>query len=368
MRPGGIEFKPSGGQAWITCRCVCGLGLLTMRCNGPMTTPAAHDWFSARARSIGMETTVDPYGAHWAWWPASPEPGVVAGGSFENVAGLAAAFDAAEHVLRDGHRPRLPVGVLARPAGDRAVSTAASDWLRQIGGFVELQTEHSGRLAAAGAPLGVATGTWAQGRWRFEFSGVAAHPGTPFANRQDPTLDAARFVLATHRLGAELQVLTTVTRVDTGPGHESPGQESPGQEGPGHGVPGAVRAWLDARAASQPALLDLVAELVRAAAEAGATVTEENWVPALALDPDLRDRIGDAVDAAQSAAGAAPMLTSCAGGTAGALTAAGVAAGQILVRTSLPGHGTRPAAPGGAPADREAGVRALGAVLRELSS
>src|SRR5439155_5798008 len=72
---------------------------------------------------------------------------------------------------------------------DPAAAGPDEDLLGRVGAFVELHVEQGRGLVELGAPVGVATGIWPHGRWRYRFTGEANHAGTTrLADRRDPML------------------------------------------------------------------------------------------------------------------------------------------------------------------------------------
>jgi N-carbamoyl-L-amino-acid hydrolase len=128
-------------------------------------------------------------------------------------------------------------------------------------------------------------------------------------------------------------------------------------------IPSLVRAWLDARAPAEPALLDVVRELSRAAEQTGAEVAEESLTPLTGFDPALRERLAALLGGEN---GPAPILSTGAGHDAGILASAGVPTGMLFVRN--------PTGISHSPAEHAelddclAGVEALRTVLRDLAS
>jgi N-carbamoyl-L-amino-acid hydrolase len=157
--------------------------------------------------------------------------------------------------------------------------------LARIGSFVELHIEQGRTLAATGHAVGVASGIWPHGRWRFDFRGEANHAGTtPLGHRRDPMLSFATTALAARKKARRAGALTTFGRVTAEPGGVN-------------AVPALVRGWLDARAPDADTLTTLVAAIERAAAERGdrdgvsVRVTEESHTGAVIFAPGLRERI-----------------------------------------------------------------------------
>ena len=124
-------------------------------------------------------------------------------------------------------------------------------------------------------------------------------------------------------------------------------------------IPSAATGWLDARGADEAAVRRTVDEVTAAAADWGATVTEESWTATTRFDLDLLARLRRVLPAA-------PLLGTGAGHDAGILATAGIPTGMIFVRNPT-GISHSPAEH----AERDdclAGVEALTAVLTELSA
>ena len=166
--------------------------------------------------------------------------------------------------------------------------------LAELAAFVELHVEQGRGLADLGAPVAVASGILAHGRWRLRFTGEGNHAGaTPMAGRRDPLTAAAAAILAAQAIAA---------------GHDDPLNGSNARATVGRLVPvpggtnviaSRVDAWLDLRADVDAATRALLAEVLAAAEEAAAAhgcaleVTEESYVDTVIFDPALRDRLGD---------------------------------------------------------------------------
>ena len=75
--------------------------------------------------------------------------------------------------------------------------------LAELAAFVELHVEQGRGLADLGAPVAVASGILAHGRWRLRFTGEGNHAGaTPMAGRRDPLAAAAAAILAARAIAA----------------------------------------------------------------------------------------------------------------------------------------------------------------------
>jgi len=192
----------------------------------------------------------------------------------------------------------------------------------RIGEVVELHVEQGRGLVDVPAPLGVGSGIWPHGRWRLELRGEPNHAGTTrLEDRRDPMLVLARGVEAARALAATAGAVATVGRVLVDPN----GTNS---------VPGAVDAWLDARAPDEATLDGLVGAWQReVAAACGQHRVEvglacESRSPAVELDPGLRARL---VALLGRRGLPAPELPTAAGHDAGALAAV-VPTAMLFVR------------------------------------
>ena len=177
--------------------------------------------------------------------------------------------------LKDRDGLTLAEALTQRGRDPRAVGRA--DWLDDVGTFVELHVEQGRHLVHTDDAVGVATAIWPHGRWRLDFCGVADHAGaTRMADRRDPMLAYAATVLAARRLATDADARATFGRLEVAPGGTN-------------AIPSRVRAWLDARAATEDELERLVDGIVaeaRQAATADATEVElidESVSPAVTL-------------------------------------------------------------------------------------
>jgi beta-ureidopropionase / N-carbamoyl-L-amino-acid hydrolase len=365
-------------------------------------------WFTRQAEERGLTVHPDANGNLWAWW-GERRPGAVAtgshldsvpdGGGFDGALGVASAL-AAVDLLQEkkfyAERPvvlvlfteeegarfgvpclgsRLLTGAvdpeIARELTDDAGVTLAEAMtsagldpaligpdpalLDGIGAFVELHVEQGRALAPMGQAVGIAEGIWPHGRWRLDFEGRADHAGTArLPDRKDPMLAYAGTVLAARRAAAENGALATIGKVIAEPNGTN-------------AVCSAVRAWLDARAADEPALAKTVTA-VRSAAERCSTehgvtlsVREESYTPLVRFHEGLRERIAGVLAAAGTPT---PVLPTGAGHDAGVL-AARLPTAMLFVRNPT-GVSHSPAEHADL-ADCEAGVRALAAVIADLA-
>jgi N-carbamoyl-L-amino-acid hydrolase len=393
-------------------------------------------WFAGRSRALGLTVEQDQNSNIWSYWgprgndtvaTGSHLDSVPGGGAFDGPLGVASALSAVAAMQADGIVPRRPLAVVAfaeeegsrfgvaclgsrlmagaiDPARARALTDADGvtfgdaaaefgldpegvgrddDRLASLAAFVELHVEQGRGLEDIGAPVALASGILAHGRWRLVFTGEGNHAGTTvMADRRDPVAAAAAAVLAAREIAA--------ARDDPAAGSHA--RATVGRLVP---VPGGtnviasrVDAWLDVRAGTDAevrALLGDITGAVRArAADYGCDVeiTEESYAPATAFDPGLRDRLSAAlasaaqVSAAQvSAAGAGPArFAGGPGGTppvlaTGAGHDAGVLAGvlptaMLFVRNpTRVSHSPYEAATA---ADCAEGARALRTALRSM--
>jgi beta-ureidopropionase / N-carbamoyl-L-amino-acid hydrolase len=374
---------------------------------------ACRAWFASAAAERGMACETDRNGNLWAWWdpPAGRPPGLQAiatgshldsvpdGGAFDGPLGVVSAFAAIDRLAGQGLSPVRPIGVAAfveeegarfgmACLGSRLLTGAVSpevaraltdadgvtlaeamgeagldpdligaepERIERIGAYVELHVEQGSALAGLGSAVGVAQSIWPHGRWRIDFTGRADHAGTTgLADRRDPMLPYAATVLAAREAAAERGALATFGKVIAEPGGSN-------------AISSAVLAWLDARAPDQDTLSDVVASVISTAEQRGAdhhvSVTSrcESLTPVVHFDAQLRDRI---VAALEGQGIEAPVLPTGAGHDAGIL-AARLPTAMLFVRN--PTGVSHSPAEHAEPADCEAGVTALAAVLEELA-
>ena len=185
---------------------------------------------------------------------------VVDGGAYDGPLGVVSAL-AAIDVLRDrGFTPSRPLGVAAfveeegsrfglaclgsrlatgttspehaRALADRdgvrledAIVAAGlepdlgrSAWLDRVGCYVELHVEQGRDLVHRDAAVGVASGIWPHGRYRFDFTGEANHAGTTrMEDRHDPMLTYAMTALAANKQARLAGQRATFGRVEVEP-------------------------------------------------------------------------------------------------------------------------------------------------------
>jgi beta-ureidopropionase / N-carbamoyl-L-amino-acid hydrolase len=372
---------------------------------------ACRGWFTRTAASLGLLTECDGNGNLWAWWGKPGDgagPAIVTGshldsvpdgGAFDGPLGIVSAFAAIGQLRQDGFHPARPLGVAAfteeegsrfgvaclgsrllagtidpavgrdlrdqdgvsladamRAAGrNPALLGPDEDLLAGIGAYVELHIEQGSMLDGLGAPVGVADGIWPHGRWRLDFTGRADHAGTTrLADRRDPMLPFAATALAARQAAADCGALATFGKVIAEPGAAN-------------AISSSVHAWLDARAPEASVLEAVVEAVSEAAAEAAAVhgvgfeLRQESFTPLVSFDQVLRDRIGEVLTAAGRPP---PVLPTGAGHDAGVL-AARIPTAMLFVRN--PTGVSHSPAEHAEPADCEAGVAALAAVLADLA-
>ena len=224
-------------------------------------------------------------------------------------------------------------------------------WLDRVGCFVELHVEQGRDLVDRDAAVGLASGIWPHGRFRFDFTGEANHAGsTRMEDRHDPMLTYATTALAAAEQARRVGHRATFGRLEVVPNGTN-------------AVPSRVSAWLDARCDSEAALRDLVAAVERQGAEQAGrdgtalVVTAESVSGAVSFDTDLTGRLDGAL-------GSVPVIPTQAGHDAGVLASAGTPAAMLFVRN--PTGVSHSPAEHAAMADCLAGVEALADALEEL--
>jgi beta-ureidopropionase / N-carbamoyl-L-amino-acid hydrolase len=375
---------------------------------------ACREWFVKTASERNLRAGPDRNGNLWAWWDVpGTEPGsagtavatgshldsVPDGGAYDGPLGVVSGFAAIDLLRARRFVPARPVAVAAfieeeggrfglaclgsrlltgaiapeaarelRDAGGITLGEAMTgagldpgrlgpddELLGGIGAFVELHIEQGSALDGLGAAVGIAEGIWPHGRWRMDFTGRADHAGTTrLEDRRDPMLPYAATVLEARQAAAACGALATVGKVTAEPGAAN-------------AISSAVSAWLDARAPDQAVLDHMVGQVEatarRAAAAQGVEVSmrRESFTPPVEFDPALRERLAGAL--AERGADA-PALPTGAGHDAGVL-AARLPTAMLFVRNRT-GVSHSPAEHAD-PADCEAGVAALAAVIEELA-
>lgn len=348
-------------------------------------------WFVEQATARGLEVETDAFGNQVAWW-GPPGPAVLTGshldsvldgGAFDGPLGVVSGLAALDLLRERGVTPsrRLGVAVFVEEEGSRfgqaclgsrlAVGATTWDaarglrdrdgvalgdvvggsgtpsaWLADVTAYVELHVEQGRDLVDRGRAVGVASGIWPHGRWRFDFVGEANHAGTTrMEDRADPMLTYAMTALAAHKQARLARARATFGRVEVVPNGTN-------------AVPSRVTAWLDARADSDAGVAGLVATIERQASEragrdgTAVRVTNESLSPSVTFDLGL------------TAGRPWPVLPTQAGHDAGVLSAAGIPTAMLFVRNPT-GVSHSPAEHAELP-DCHEGVVALADVLADL--
>jgi beta-ureidopropionase / N-carbamoyl-L-amino-acid hydrolase len=334
-------------------------------------------WFTEAATARGLRVESDGLGNLVGWWDVASTgstdvptdavltgshlDSVLDGGAYDGPLGVVSALAAVDLMRERGIRPARPIGVAvfveeegsrfglaclgsrlvagattweqARELRDRdgvrfgdAVEAAGFDGtpmrlLDRVGCFVELHVEQGRWLVDRDAPVGVASGIWPHGRYRFDFAGEANHAGTTrMEDRHDPMLSYAMTALAANKQARLGGSRATFGRIEVEPNGTN-------------AVPSRVTAWLDARSGSAEALAALVEEVTRLGTERAGrdgtslTVTPESVSGAVDFDPALAARV-----ATDHEGGDWPLLPTQAGHDAGILATAGVPTAMLFVR------------------------------------
>jgi beta-ureidopropionase / N-carbamoyl-L-amino-acid hydrolase len=360
------------------------------------------EWFSGECASRGLDLIEDRMGNQWAWWgdpDSSPTGGVATGshldsvpdgGAFDGPLGVVSALLAIDRLRSDGFTPQRPIGVVnfvdeegarfgVSCAGSRVITGVLSpdraralrdadgitmadamqaagrrpeqlgpdpEALGRIGSFIELHVEQGRGLVELGRAIAVGNRIWPHGRWRIEIPGEANHAGTTMlSDRRDAVIGCARAVLAARTAAEAHGSLATIGKINIQPGGVN-------------AIASSATAWLDARAADEPALRATVAQIENEAGGSGAVVTEESWTPQTAFDDALVSRLASLLDGA-------PVMGTGAGHDAGILANAGVPVAMIFVRN--PTGVSHSPAEWAEPEDCLAGVAALATVLADLA-
>ena len=331
------------------------------------------DWFIERATRIGLDVETDRNGNLWAWWgmpgldavvTGSHLDSVAGGGAYDGPLGVVSALDAVSRLKGSGFAPSRPVAVVvfAEEEGSRfgvaclgsrlltgsldadralalvdrngitlaeAAGSVGFDLQRlgrdnaalaRIGLFIEPHVEQGRALVDVGSPVAVASSILAHGRWRMTITGQGNHAGaTAMTDRRDPMIAAARAILAVNEAAlASPGSRATVGRFEVIPGGTNV-------------IASTVNAWLDARAETDDAARELVAEIegrihdLLDGSGCSATVAEESWSSVLEFDPTLANGFAGAL-------GGVPLLASGAGHDAGVLAANGIPSAMLFVR------------------------------------
>ena len=268
-------------------------------------------WFVEQCEARGLALEADGNGNLIAWWIrrsvcrprdavliGSHLDSVLDGGAYDGPLGVVSALAAIDLLRERGTVPSRPiaVGAFAEEEGSRfglaclgsrlatgvtspeaagalrdrdgtsvldAMLAAGVDpdlgraaWIDRIGCFVELHVEQGRDLVDRGAAVGLATGIWPHGRYRFDFTGAANHAGTTrMEDRSDPMTTFARTALAAGEQAARSGQRATFGRLDVAPNGTN-------------AIPSRVTGWLDARCESDAEQVRLVAEIERLARRA----------------------------------------------------------------------------------------------------
>ena len=333
----------------------------------PFTAPEEElrAWFAEQCATRGLRVEHDDFGNVVGWWDLGSGPGVLTGshldsvldgGAYDGPLGVVAALAAIDLMRSRAVVPTRPVGVsvFREEEGSRfglaclgsRLATGATTWetaraltdrdgvalgdmvagggpglLDGVGTFVELHVEQGRDLVDRGAAVGVASGIWPHGRYRFEVTGQANHAGTTrMEDRVDPMLTYAFTALAANKQARLAGQRATFGRVAVEPNGTN-------------AVPSKVTAWLDARCATESEL-DALVEAISAQATDRAgrdgtslAITAESVSASVAFDPDLAARV-----AADHEGGSWPVIPTQAGHDAGILAAAGIPTAMLFVR------------------------------------
>lgn len=371
------------------------------------------EWFIGATAALGLDLQHDRNGNLWAWWiPAGVDANAKAlvigshldsvpdGGAFDGPLGVVSSLAAVQALQHKGFSPARPLAVACFAdeegarfgiacAGSRLFTgqlapekarvlvgrdgTTMNDAMRaagvnpdhigrddellaRIGAYVELHVEQGRYLVDADAPVGVATAIWPHGRYRYTFCGKADHAGTTrMEDRHDPMLTYARTALEADAAARRTGARATFGRLEVEPNGTN-------------AIPSVVRAWLDARAADEVVLQELL-DAVRGAAHADAgprhidvEVVAESESPIVEFDVDLRERVRGSIPSTTEV----PILPTGAGHDAGILAGAGIPSAMLFVRNPTGvSHSPEEFAERD---DCHAGVDALIAVVEELAS
>ena len=356
-------------------------------------------WFLEQCSARSLDVQRDAFGNLAAWWRPAGSSGIPVltgshldsvhdGGAYDGPLGVVSALAAVDVLRERGVTPSVPigVGVFVEEEGSRfglaclgsRLATGSTSWsdarsltdrdgvaledamadvergetdlLEGVGCFVELHVEQGRDLVNRDVPVGLASGIWPHGRYRFEFTGQANHAGTTrMEDRHDPMLTYAMTVLAANKQARLSGQRATFGRLAVHPNGTN-------------AVPSVVTAWLDARADTSDHLDALVGDIERLARDRAGRdgtalrVTRESVSPQVRFDATLTSEL----------AGDLPVIPTMAGHDAGVLSAAGVPTAMLFVRN--------PTGVSHAPdehaetADCLAGVEALADALQRLAT
>ncbi|MGH3446904.1 MAG: allantoate amidohydrolase, partial [Nocardioidaceae bacterium] len=301
-------------------------------------------WYVEEAGKRDLSVEWDGQGNAVAWWRPTTASGkgilvgshldsVVDGGAFDGPLGVVSSFAAIDRMRAAGTTPGRPIGVAmfveeegsrfgvaclgSRLATGRIDVATARDLkdadgiflldamasggvddpslgrsrlLDDVAMFVELHVEQGRDLVDRGRPIGVASASWAHGRWRFDFTGEPNHAGaTRMEDRHDPMLTYAMTALAANKQARLAGARSTFAKVAVAPNNTN-------------AIPGSVQAWLDARGPQADVVDELVAAVTRQAGERAdrdgtqVSVAAESVSPTVEFDPALAARLAATLD------------------------------------------------------------------------
>ncbi|MGH8958817.1 MAG: allantoate amidohydrolase [Acidimicrobiia bacterium] len=321
-------------------------------------------WFASQATARGLSLEVDRNGNLWAYRGDPALGGVVAtgshldsvpdGGQFDGPLGIASAFAALDLLDAQGVVLTRPLAVVAfveeegarfgvaclgsrLAAGlidpERAAVLSDGDgitWTEAMGragldassigpdperlglvqGFVELHIEQGTALDPLGAAIGIGTEIWPHGRWRFVFEGEANHAGTTsMEDRQDPMPALAEAILEVTQQARRIGARATFGRLLVEPNGIN-------------AIPSRVTGWLDARAPTEDALVEVAGSLQ---SHPRINVQVQSSTSAVKFDRGVRARIMEVL-------GSLPQIPTAAGHDAGILAEIGIPTSMLFVR------------------------------------
>jgi N-carbamoyl-L-amino-acid hydrolase len=362
-------------------------------------------WYVDQAAARSLQVSFDGQGNAVAWWRPEGVRGkgllvgshldsVIDGGAYDGPLGVVSSYAAIDRLRAEGFTPTRPVGVglfveeegsrfgiaclgsrlatglcsperaaeLRDPDGTYlldAMSSAglqpdlgAASWLDEVAMFVELHVEQGRDLVERGAAVGLASASWAHGRWRFDFHGEPNHAGaTRMQDRHEPMRTYAMTALAANKQARLADARATFGRI-----HVTPNATN--------AIPSLVQAWLDARGPDATQVEALVGVVHRQAAERAerdgtqVDVTAESISPTVEFDARLTSALAGRL-------GGVPVIPTGAGHDAGVLQQAGIPSAMVFVRNPT-GVSHSPAESADL-VDCLAGVDALVSVIRELA-
>lgn len=337
------------------------------------------EWFRGCATQRGMDIEEDRNGNLWAWWlpdgwigeptdafvTGSHLDSVPDGGAYDGPLGVVSAFAAIDILRARGIEPAVPIAVTAFSdeegarfgvacvgsqlttgalTSERALALRDRDGMTlaeamtragripehvgvdntladRVGVYVELHVEQGRALDLVDRPIAVASSIWPHGRWQFTFTGAANHAGTTrLVDRRDPMLSYASTVHSARTVAETLSAVATFGKIEVLPNGAN-------------AIPSQITAWLDARAADEQTLRELVAEIEAKARRhsdgegISFDVFAESITPIVEFPSDTRHRLARALAHLSDI----PALPTAAGHDAGIL-AAKVPTAMLFVR------------------------------------